>query len=146
MRYVTEVCNGSSDFFFCILLCLQIRRALTFGQSDCRRRKGRQLTHAYVLNWAVLRGDWRSPINRIVWDNTMLTLLLPLFLFILIGKKRRCYGAERKVGSQGYGYSSVYRTLVVPLPSLVPLVRKDTRYLFLARLLFLQYYIMHLCL
>ena len=38
----------------------------------------------------------------VVRDITMLTLLLPLFLFILIGKKRRCYGAERKVGSQGY--------------------------------------------
>ena len=98
---LNEVCDGSYEFFFCILICLQIRRALTFGQSDCRRRKCRQLTHAYVLNWAVLRGDWRSPINRIVWDITMLTLLLPLFLFILIGKKRRCYWAERQVGSQG---------------------------------------------
>ena len=25
---VTEVCDGSYEFFFCILLCLQIRRAL----------------------------------------------------------------------------------------------------------------------
>ena len=37
----------------------------------------------------------------------------------------------------------MYRIWVVPLPSLVPLVRKDTRYLFGAHFLFLQYYIVH---
>ena len=42
-------------------------------------------------------------------------------------------------------FSSMYRTWVVPVPSLVPLVRKDTRYLFGARFLFLQYYIVHVC-
>ena len=64
------------------------------------------------------------------------------FIFIILHRTRLFLTL---INLNFYRQRSMYRNWVVPLPSLVPLVRKDTRYLFGARLLFLQYYIVHVC-